>query len=871
MDLLFQTHAKVYGAPKARWLYVRDALNIALLGIGETEHETTTSLNLMMYKNYLNVALRHIKKHKAFAAINGIGLAIGIAACLLILQYVTDELSYDRVPDANRIYRVENNYVRNGELIYESAATFPGVAPAMLKHFPEVEAAARFYHSGREEHVVLTYEEAGDPATFVERDLLFVDPSFLELFDVNVISGNAATPLHEAGTVVLSRPAARRYFGETDPLGKVLRFNDNALNEHLLTVTGLFEDDGRNRHVYYDILASYKTLYTRRPEGQTHYEGRWSDYHYYTYVRLRPGADPATIEARMPALLDTYRPDYTEVDKDGNRVRRNDFSLVPLRDLHLYSHRLNEASVNGNGTLVYFLLIVAIFILLIAWINHINLSTARAVDRAKEVGVRKVIGSSRSQITRQFLFESLVLNLGAVLLALVLVQVAQPYFNALTGTALSLWQWTDPRWWFGMLGIFLLGAFLAGLYPAFMLSSFQPVMVLKGSFRHAAKGTALRKGLVVFQFTTSIALIVGTFAVYRQLDFMMAQDLGFDLERMMIIEKPGRLEQDNAARRQRVETFKQRAAAVPGVRAVAASTIIPGRGIHRGIVLSRTQNGAIDEIRSIERVVVDDGFLTAYDFSFVAGRNFSPDFASDSSAIILNASAVRLLDFATPEAALGQTLYEFNRQPRQVVGVLADYHHETLRRSYDPMYFVLHPHVNTYFSIKLGPGHPAQSIEGVKAAYAAAFPGNPFDYYFLDDLFDQQYRADRQFGGMFRFFAGLAILVACLGLYGLAAFTTLQRSKEIGVRKVLGATLTDILLLVSKDFARLVLLAAVVAVPLAYAGLDHWLAGYAFRIDLRWWLFALPVALVTVLALLTVGTQALKAALVNPVESLRTE
>lgn len=871
MNLLFQANTETYGVRKARWLYARDALNIAVLGIGDTKRELTLSFDSMMLQNYLKIARRNFQKHKAFAGINAAGLAIGMAACLLILQYVTHELSYDRVPDADRIYRVENNYIRGGQLIYESAATFPGVAPAMRKHFPAVEAAARFYHSGLEEHVILTYEAAENPVTFAERNLLFADPSFLTLFDVNVLRGNPATALQEAGAVLLSTAAARRYFGDTDPLGNVLRFNDNALNEHLLTVTGIFEDDGRNRHVRYDILASYKTLYTRRPEGETHYEGRWWDYQYYTYVRLRPGVDPATIEAGMPTLLDTYRPDYTEVDQDGNQVRKNEFSLVPLRDIHLYSRRQNEVGVNGNGTLVYFLLIVAIFILLIAWINYINLATARAVDRAKEVGVRKVIGSSRGQITRQFLFESLMLNLGAVGLALVLVQAAQPYFNALTGQSLSLWQWTDPLWWLGMLGVFWVGALLAGLYPAFVLSAFQPVTVLKGSFRHASQGAALRKGLVVFQFTASIALIAGTFTVYRQLDFMTAQDLGFDMERMMIIEQPGRLENEQSVRMQRVETFKQLATAVPGVRAVAASTIIPGRGIHRGIILSRTYHGEIEDVRSIEPVTIDYDFLEAYDFTITVGRNFSRDFASDSIAIILNASAVRALGFATAEAALGETIYEFGAERREIIGVLADYHHETLRRSYDPMYFLLRPQVNTYYSIKLEPGHPAERIAGVKAAYEAAFPGNPFGYYFLDALFDQQYRADRQFGGMFRFFAGLAILVACLGLYGLAAFTTVQRSKEIGIRKVLGATLTDILRLVSTDFVRLVLWAAVVAVPLAYVGLDAWLAGYAFRIGLHWWLFGLPVLLVAALALLTVGSQALKAAVINPVECLRAE
>ncbi len=871
MEALFEAHVETYGLRHARWLYMRDAVNIALLGVGETEHQPMASPTLMMLTNYAKTALRSFRKHKAFATINVTGLALGLAACLLILQYVTHELGYDQVPDADRIYRVENNYIRGGQLIYESAATFPGVAPALREHVPDVEVAARFFHSGLEEKVVLTYNDApGAPVQFIEQDLLFADPEFLDLFDVALVRGEATTVLAEAGAVLLSETAAQRYFGDADPMGKVLQFNNNSLDEHLLTVTGIFADPPRQQHVQYDILVSYKTLHTRR-RGEAFYEGHWGSYNYYTYVRLRPGATPNAILARMPGLVDTYKPDYQALGDDGKRMRTNTFWLIPLRDIHLYSHRQNEVGINGNGTLVYFLLTVAIFILLIAWINYINLSTARAVDRAKEVGVRKVIGSSRGQITRQFLFESLVLNLCAVAVAVVLVLIAQPYFNDLTGRTLSLWQWTSPFWWLGMLGVFLLGAFLAGLYPAFVLSAFQPVTVLKGAFRHAIQGAALRKGLVVFQFTASIALIAGTFAVYQQLNFMMDQNLGFDMDRLIVIEQPGRLDNERAARAQHIATFKQTAAAVPGVRGVATSSIIPGRGIHRGIVLARTRDSSVEDIRSIERVVIDYDFVDTYAFTVVAGRNFSRDFASDSIGVILNASAVQALGFPSAEAAVGETIYEFGQEPRVIVGVLADYHHESLRRSHDPMYFLLHPFVNTYYSVKLGPERVAESIAGVKAAYEAAFPGNPFAYFFLDAFFDQQYRSDRQFGGLFRFFAVLAILVACLGLYGLAAFTTVQRAKEIGVRKVLGASLTDILILVSKDFARLVLVAAAIAVPLAYGGLDYWLGGYAFRIDLGWWLFALPVGLVALLALLTVGGQALKAAIVNPVDSLRAE
>lgn len=863
MDDLFEIRVAESGPRKAWAWYWLDALNICVFGIGHEAHRYAQASSWSMYRNYLKLAVRHMQKHKGFAAINILGLAIGMAASLLILQYVTFERSYDQVPQAEDIYRVQNNYIRNGKLIYNSAATFFGVGPAMQETFPQVVQQARFYHGGLNDKYVVTHKPAhGNAIEFNEHDLLFADPSFVEMFGLQMVQGEAETALREPGTIVLSQSAARRYFGNADPIGQTLRVNNSSLQEYLGTVTGVFADPPPNRHVAFDLLISLETLQARRD---------WGGYLYYTYVQLQQGTDPATIKAGMPGLVDLHKPGYMAVDDEGKRMRINEFTLQSLREIHLSSHLKNEVATNGNGTIVQFLSIVALFILLIAWINYINLATARAVDRAREVGMRKVLGSHRGQVVRQFLVEALVMNVLAFVLALLLVLGLQPLFNQLTGNDLSMAVWDSLVLGGGLFGALLVGTMLAGLYPAFVLSSFKPLSVLKGQLRHTSHGAFMRKGLVIFQFVASIALIIGTFTVYQQLTFMQTQDVGFDMEQMVIIERPGLLDQDATSRGQQFEVFQAALTEQPYIKGVAGSTVVPGVGIHRGIVVKRTQSESLEGAHSIESGYVDDRFFDLYEMTFLAGRNFSRSFGADSVSIILNASAAHLLDFESPEAAIGQDVFVFGQERHTVIGVIEDYHHESLQIAQDPMYFVYHPGVSLYQSVKINTDDVPATLAAIEGSYQVAFPGNPFTYYFLDEAFNTQYVADQRFGQIFRLFAALAIFIACLGLYGLASFTTRQRAKEIGVRKVLGASLENVLVLISKDFLLLIALATLIAIPLAYVGLHRWLEGYAFRIELGWSLFLLPALLVMVITFSTIGFQTLKAATLNPVHTLRDE
>lgn len=869
MAEVFALDVERVGLWRARLLYWAHALNIALLGIGQPNAQPTyeTAGSFAMYRNYLTVALRTIQRHKVYTGINIFGLAVGLACVLLIVEFVRFEQSYDDVPEAERIYRVQNNYIRNNILIYESAATFSGVGPAMEADLPDVEMATRFYHAGALFNTVVTHEAAPEPRYFQERNLIFGDEKLLDLFAVDMIAGDPISALDATHTVILSASTAQRYFGAAAPLGQTLRVTDERGNDHLCTVTGVFADQPPNRHVAIDLIVSYPTLHAH-PEGAERYEANWGGYAFYTYVRLREGTDPRKIEQQMYTLLDRYKPGYKETNAAGERIRQNHFTLVPLRDIHLSSHLQNEAGVNGNGTLVRFLLLVAVFTLVIAWVNYINLSTARALERAKEVGLRKVLGSNRSQLVRQFLLEALVLHAIAVGCGLLLVAGIRPVFLDWAGLPEGSMFWRDPIVGLSLLGFTTVGAFLAGLYPAFVLSAFQPARVLKGAFRHSASGRWLRKGLVTFQFALSIALLCGTVVVYAQLAFMQNRDLGFEIEQTVVLEKPGHVGNDYAAYRERVASFKQEVRTLAAVQQVTASSIIPSEGIHRGIVVRRHLSSSIDDAHSIEIVQTDYHFLETYGIEVLAGRGFAEDHG-DKAAFVLNASAATMLGFATPEEAVGETVYLYGREPHRVVGVMADYHHEALHRAPDPMLFSLSPAVDRYFSIKLNTPNITEALAHVAARYQEAFPGNPFSYTFLDERFAAQYTADQRFRDRFGFFAGLAMFIACLGLYGLTAFTTRQRAKEISIRKVCGAGSLRVLGLLASDFLKLLALAAIVALPVAYVGLEGWLNTYAFRIDLTPSLFIVPLLAVVVIALLTMSYQSLRAALMNPMHALR--
>ncbi len=802
-----------------------------------------------MLKNYLKIALRNLQKHKGYAAINLFGLAIGMAASLLILQYVIYERSYDDFHEQGEaIYRVQFNAYNQGTLEFESATAFPRVGPAMKEDFPEVEEFARLYlrYGGG----VVRYEDQS-----FKEDLLFqADPSFLTMFSYPMLRGDRNTALVEPNTAVVSEEIARKYFGDEDPLGQRFRFG----NREEYTITGVIASP-EHSHLKINFLLSYPTLVQLWGE---YFETAWGWYDFYNYIKLAPGADPAALEAKFPDFI-------ARNDDDENARETTRFVLQPLQEIHLSSHLIQEARVNGDGTAVYFLSLIAFFILVIAWFNYINLATARAIERAKEIGVRKVVGAYRRQLVRQFILESVLLNVIAAVLGLALWQQAQPLFSALVGKTLEMNVLENGTIWAGLAGVFLIGAFLSGMYPAFVLSSYKPATVLKGAFGTTHRGLHLRKTLVIGQFVASVGLIAGTMIVYQQLTFMRDQNLGIDIDQTLVINGPGILENDSLYADQ-VGAFKQEMVRQANIRSVAASTEIPGNLIYwtRG---SRKLGDDPETMSPIlYQVGIDYDYLDAYGHRLLAGRGYAPDFTADSASVILNESALNVLGFPDPERTVGQQIVT-GGDTLSVVGVVADYHQEGLQHAYRQTAFLLRPNARSYYSMKVHTADLSATLGFINEQYTRFFPDNPFTYFFLDDHFDTQYRSYRQFGEVFGFFALLAIVVACLGLFGLSLFTATQRAKEIGIRKVLGSSVTNILVLLSKDFVKLVLVGSLIAVPLVWYVMDQWLESFAFRIELSGWTFLLAGSLALAIALLTVSYQSIRTALANPVQALRYE
>jgi putative ABC transport system permease protein len=802
-----------------------------------------------MLRNFFTVALRNLFKHKVFSFINIFGLALGIAASLLIVQYARYELSYDRFePGAGQIYRLQLDRYNNGKLSTRWAAGATGLGPAVKDAFPEVESFARL----RSSSAVVSYKDH----EFRETKIYITTDDFLRMFGYRTLAGTPTGALKDIGTAVMTESTARKYFGSENPIGKTI-FLDKT---DPYNVTAVVADPPANTHLKFDILIPWANLvHDRGPDVNT----VWFWDGFFNYIRVRRGTDPVLLEKKIAGMVH---------DKWGANMQKTHDGMVihlqPLSDIHLYSHYMAEAEVNGDGNGVYFLLIIAVFIIVIAWINYINLATARAIDRAREVGVRKVLGSLRRQLIGQFLFESLLINILAAVLAFLIILSCLPLFNFITGHELKFSLLQDAGFWLMLGGLFLIGTFLSGGYPAFVLSSFKPVAVLKGRLAKTGHGVLLRQSLVVVQFVASVVLMVGTFAVYRQLDFMQHQDLGVKIDKTLVLTGPGVLD---STYNKKADAFKNEMLGIPGVQQMTMSTEVPGAKVGWNAGGIRLVNSDPTTANQYRVIGIDQDFLNVYGLRLLAGRNFSPGLG-DSSSVLFNEAAVGKLGFKKPEEAINQRIEFWGRQ-YTIVGVVTNHHQESLRQDYDAHIFRFIPEVNSYYSLKLATGSNnwPDIVASVQKQYKNFFPGNPFEYFFLDQHFAEQYKADRQFGRTFGLFAGLAIFVSCMGLLGLAAFVTSQRTKEIGIRKIVGASLSRILLLLTRDFMKPLVIAFVLAIPLTWWLLRQWLDNFAFRMHIDPWIFILPILLVLAIALLAVSSQTLRAASANPANSLRTE
>ena len=807
-----------------------------------------------MIRNYIKVAWRNIRKHKAYSAINIIGLAIGIAACLLILQYVAFELSYENFQEnKDRVYRVQQDRYDKGKLSTQWAAGAYAVGNSFKDAIPEIEDYVKVKANGR----VTT--EVSNQALKIEK-VYFASGSFFNIFTYPLVAGNKSTALKEPFTAALSETTAKKIFGTTNVIGKPLELNRNSN----YTITAVYKDAPVNTQLKPDLLLSYATFvkWTTDSSGNGP-ETAWQWDGCLTYLLLGKDADPAVVEKKFVPVVEKFTAE--DMKKYNAAVV---YHLQPLTDIHLYSHYMMEPGENGDGKTVYLLLAIAFFIAIIAWVNYINLATARAITRAREVGVRKAIGSQRRQLIFQFLSESALLNGIALVLALLIVMIAIPGFNRLSGQHLSFSLFTQPDFWLGLAGLFLVGTFFSGLYPAFVLSNFKPIEVLKGKMVTTRQGSLLRKSLVVFQFAASLFLLIGTLTVYQQIQYMRKQSLGLNIDQTLVVPPP--IVGIDSTFLQKMTAFKEVLQQQSSIKEITVSTSIPGEAVGwnaGGIKLV----GADETTQNQYRVIgVDYDYIKTYGLKLIAGRAFSKEFGSDRSSVIFNRKGIEQLGFDKPKDAIGKKI-DFWGDQYTIEGVTENFHQQSLREAYEPLILRLIPAVNGSTSIKTSAANVSQTINMVKTEWSKFFPGNTFEYFFLDDHFDEQYKADQRFGQVFGLFTMLAILVACLGLFGLASFTTIQRTKEIGIRKVLGASVPRILKLLYREFAILLVIAFLVAVPLAWLTVSNWLQGYAFRIDIHWSFFTIPFAAILVIALLTVSFQSIKAAVANPVKSLRTE
>lgn len=816
-----------------------------------------------MITNHLKIAARNLSRRKGYAVMNILGLTIGMVCCLLIFHYVSYERSYDDFhPKAKNIVRLRLDSYQKGTLAFKSATVFPAIAPTLKKDFPEVENFCRLYDA------TLLLTNPATNAKFSETQGYFADEAALSMFNIQLVKGSATGALDAPDELVISQAMAKKYFGEEDPMGKQLLLKDPSATQQTYTITGVFKDYPANSHLDIEYLLSYKTLtkiVTQSGDTTNSTETSFGWYDFYSYLELKPGTDAKKIEDKLPAFTDRYINSNDWYKTNNNKA---ELHLIPLTDIHLYSNVNQEAEVNGNGQAVGFLLLVAVFIIAIAWVNYINLSTARSVERAREVGVRKVMGAVRGNLIRQFLIESFVINLIAMAFAIAILYALLPAFDKFTGRSIATGFALTPAYWGMFLGLFVAGTLLSGIYPAFVLSGFRPVTVLKGAFKNTSGGQGLRKGLIVAQFIISVVLIAGTIIVYQQVSYMRKQQLGFNMSQTLVLNET--VAQIDSIYRAVFQPFKQELLQRSDIKSVAASSTVMGNEIYwtTGVMrLDKPNQTAV----TLYHVGVDYDFIPAYGLKMVAGRNFSAEFTTDARTALLNERAAALMGFKEPAEAINALIRRGRADSLRVIGVVSDYHQEGLQKQIQPMIFLLRPNSRVYYSLKIETADMQKTIAGIQATWNKFFPDDPMSYFFLDDSFDRQYKADMLFGKVFGTFAILAILIACFGLMGLSAYNVLQRTKEIGIRKVLGATGQSLLMLLSKDFIRLIIIALVLSVPLAWYVMHQWLQDFAYRIDIEWWVFMLAGILALLIAFVTISLQVMKALKENPVKSLRAE
>ncbi|MBX7150402.1 ABC transporter permease [bacterium] len=791
-----------------------------------------------MFDNYLKIAFRNLVKHKHYSLINIFGLSVGLAVCTLMVMYIQHEFSYDQFhSENNKIYRVVNYLQLDPTSNF--ARTAPLLAPTLKSDFSEIEASGRLFK-------FIGNVRSGD-RQFQENSFFFADPDIFKIFSFEWIEEKPSAAQERPNTVVLSASAAKKYFGDQNAVGQILMIRDSIP----LTVAGVVQDMPTNSHFHFDFLASFATWKAMAPERQLN---TWRNNIYYTYIKLHDAAFRYSLEQQLPFFVKKY------IDPEGSVQ----LDLQPLTGIHLNSHLKNELEPNGSLQNTYIFSAIAFFVLLLACINYMNMATARSMHRMKEIGLRKVVGAGRGELIRQYLGESILLCAISFLIALGLVEWVLPYFNSFTGKDLSLQWLSNPVMALIVVLLVMTVGLLAGIYPALYLSGLKPSESLKGRSGLANRSTlGVRKVLIIFQFTAAVALMIGTGVVYQQLQFVRSQNLGFEKEQIVVVPFLwDKLVQD------RYETLKKELISESSILSVTATGDIPGRMSTHMSYWTEGMND--DESLGINLLTVDPDFVKTYQSKILAGRDFFNDSQADwKTSFIVNEAAVRQSGWSSAQDAIGKR-FAMNEDGR-IIGVINDFHFNSLHETIEPLVLAIWPSWNGYVSIRVDMNRASDAVTAIQSIWKKVLPTRPCEYFFLNDDLDRQYRADEKFSATVMIFAAMSVFIACLGLLALASFATQQRTKEIGIRKVLGATVPGIVVEMSKDFMKLVVTANVVAWPIAYYTMSVWLEDFAYRISVGIGIFLLATVVSLALAFITVSALSMRAANANPVSALKYE
>ncbi|WP_370090463.1 ABC transporter permease [Ekhidna sp.] len=810
-----------------------------------------------MLKNYFKVALRNLLKHKFYSLLNVIGLSIGLACFMLISLFVKDELSYDAHLDgADRIFRIDFSATLNGS-DHISAQVGAPMALALKTDYPEVEDAVRIRKSGN-----WFVKRKGQTETFKEEHVIMADSNLFDFFSLKLIYGDKKTALNRPNTLAMDLSTSKKIFGDINPIGEVLVLD----NEHDYEVTGVYEDIPQNTHFHQNMMLSMSTFGWANNQN-------WLSTNFNTYIKLQEGTSKEDMEAKFPAVIETYcaplieqflNMNLEEFKNSGNALG---FSLFPLTDIHLKSNKDGEMEANGDIKYVFIFSAVGLFILILACINFMNLATARSANRAKEVGVRKAMGALKNQLVKQFVTEALLISVLAFVFAYFISFLAIPSFNAISEKELYFSSLFEGSYVLTMLGVMILVGLLAGSYPAFYMSMFRPVEVLKGTIRQGIKSGPIRSVLVVFQFSISIIMIIGTAIVFDQLSFIQNKKLGYEKDQVLMVN-------DAWILRDQAEAFKNEASRNSNVISSSLSSFLPTGNFGNSNLYFKNPTAASEESLVIGTATVDHDYLATMGLTMKEGRFFSREYASDSLAVILNETAVQRFGYENP---LASKLYTHDGdddnvivEGYRIIGVVNDFHYKSLRSNIEPL--VLHLGQNSGYAIfKIQMENVEETISFLELTWDKFAPGQPFEFQFMNQQFDAMYRSENKIGDIFTIFAVITIFIACLGLFGLAAFTAEQKTKEIGIRKTLGATIPSIVNLLSKNFLKLIIIALVIAIPLASIIMSYWLEAFAYRTSLKPGTYIISGIIAIAIAWLTISFQSWKAARINPAQSLKDE